>query len=372
MGRRRPGTADDPITISSGDSMKLIRWRELAVKSTDDPLAPYRLRAMYVFAIVGTVFLTPFVITSFLQGRNALGATVLGIIVAFAIDAVAIQRQKTPPVPYPLLLLPAVVAIGLAMESLGVVGAFWCYPAVLFFYFALSGGMANLCSLTLLLAAALMLYQHTDPTVTIRFAVTMLMTIMVINSILIIISDLQHQLIEQAITDPLTGAFNRRHMDARLDEAIERHRRHPTPAALLVIDIRFGHTAGDTVLKEITSLIKQRSRKIDSLFRIGGEEFMLLLPDTHGTEAANAAEHLRIAIGELALVRDTPITVSIGVSELRSDDSLDTWFRRADDALYAAKNAGRNRVVHAERLHTENAAAAPPAERYAAMGTGTV
>ncbi len=339
--------------------MNPTRWLKTAVKGTDDPLAAYRLRAMRMFAIVGAVFLVPFAINNFIQGRSMLGAAVLGITLAFGVDAIAIHRKKKPPIPFALLLLPAVIAIWLTMETLGIIGAFWCYPAVLFFYFVLSARMANVCSLILLVAATLMLYRYTEPAITIRFTVTLTLTILVINSILIIIGDLQQKLVAQAITDPLTGVFNRRHMDTRLGEAIERDRRSSTPASLLLIDIddfkrfndQFGHDTGDRILIQVVRLITERSRKLDSLFRIGGEEFLQLLPSTHGVDAVHVAEHLCAAIAELSLLEGMPITVSIGVSELHAGDSKDAWIKRADEALYAAKNAGRNRVVRAHSPH---------------------
>ena len=192
--------------------------------------------------------------------------------------------------------------------------------------------------------------------VTANVTATLTVTIIVVNTILGIILDLQRKLLDQAITDPLTGAYNRRRLDTVLEQAIERNRRKPTPASLLLIDVdhfkrindEFGHAVGDRVLKQLVALMAERTRKIDSLFRIGGEEFLLLLADTRETDAAEAAEHLRIVIADSTLVPEMRLTVSIGVSELQAHDTVQTWIRRADEALYAAKHAGRNRVVSAD------------------------
>ena len=136
---------------------------------------------------------------------------------------------------------------------------------------------------------------------------------------------------------------------------MERSRRTGEPMAVAVIDIdqfkdindRLGHAKGDSVLTAVVSLIRRRARKLDLLFRVGGEEFILLLPDTREGDAAALAEQLRAAIAESALLEDGPVTASIGVSELRAVESLDSWMKRADEAMYAAKKAGRNRVVRA-------------------------
>ena len=169
---------------------------------------------------------------------------------------------------------------------------------------------------------------------------------------------LQRRLIDQAIMDPLTGAFNRRHMEGSLGDAIERQRRSSAPASLLLIDVdhfkrindQLGHAKGDGVLKGIVSVVGKRSRKLDLLFRIGGEEFMLLLPDTQEAAAAILAEQLRASIAKSPLLDGRRVTVSVGVGELQPGESMDSWIKHTDDALYAAKNAGRNRVARAAEV----------------------
>jgi len=142
-------------------------------------------------------------------------------------------------------------------------------------------------------------------------------------------------------------------MERLLGDAIERKHRNSAPASLLLIDIdrfklindQFGHAKGDSVLKGIVAVVGKRSRKVDSLFRVGGEEFILLLPDAQEAAAVAVAEQLRASVADAPLLDGRQVTVSIGVSELQAGESPDSWMKHADDALYAAKNAGRNRVV---------------------------
>src|SRR5262249_159037 len=165
---------------------------------------------------------------------------------------------------------------------------------------------------------------------------------------------------EHAIAAPLAGAFTRRHMESCLGDAIEQNRRKTPPASVLLIDVdhfknindRFGHEAGDSVLKSIVSLIDKRSRRLDLLFRMGGEEFLLFLSDTRSIDAVKLAEQLRASVAKSHLLADWPLSVSIGVSELRSAESLDSWIKHADSALYMAKETGRNRVVSRESVST--------------------
>ena len=99
------------------------------------------------------------------------------------------------------------------------------------------------------------------------------------------------------------------------------------------------------MLRSLVELIRARSRKVDLLFRMGGEKFLLLLPDTRCDEAHVIAEHLRAAVAQAPLGDARPVTVSIGVSELAAGDAMQDWIARAGQALARAKDEGRNRVV---------------------------
>jgi diguanylate cyclase (GGDEF)-like protein len=164
------------------------------------------------------------------------------------------------------------------------------------------------------------------------------------------------ELSRQVMHDPLTGLANRRLFVSRLAEEHGRSQRYGQPLALAAIDIdhfkrindRLGHEAGDEVLKAIVRLVRERCRKLDMLFRQGGEEFLLLLPDTRAPEAMVVAENLRRAVAESKILPRDTVTVSVGVGEVRSRDTVKDWMNRVDDALYRAKGAGRNRVVAAE------------------------
>src|SRR6266540_4301174 len=309
------------------------------VESGEDPLALYRERIMYATATAAAVFLLPFSINAFVQGTPALGAGIFCAVLVLGIDALAIYLKKSPPIPLILLLVPAIPGVGLSLKVQGFFGALWCYPMVLLFTFALPRRMANAGNVLLLLTVTALVYHYIGLAYAIRFFVTLTLTIILANITLSIIGELQRRLVDQAIVDPLTGVFNRRHMERCLGDAIERQRRSSAPASLL--------------------LVGKRSRKLDLLFRIGGEEFMLLLPDTQEAAAAAVAEQLRASIVESSLLDGQQVTVSIGVGELRPGESLDSWMKHADDALYAAKKAGRNRVARVGDVLAEGAADTP-------------
>lgn len=159
-----------------------------------------------------------------------------------------------------------------------------------------------------------------------------------------------------ASTDELTGIANRRYFFAAAERAVASRRRYGRPLSVAIFDIdhfkqindRHGHPTGDDVIRAVAAIAQQSLRKADFVARIGGEEFGLLLPELTGASAFEACERLRRAIEVgLATAPVGPVnqlSVSIGVTEARDED-LDTIIRRADQALYAAKDGGRNRVV---------------------------
>lgn len=167
--------------------------------------------------------------------------------------------------------------------------------------------------------------------------------------------------LEMAITDALTGLHNRRYLERHLATLVTQAVTQKKPLSLLVLDIDhfksvndgFGHAAGDEVLREFSRRVRKAVRGIDLAARLGGEEFVIAMPDTDAALALLVGERLRQKIaGEPFLVQDgsrqLTVTVSIGINSLISgEDTPQTLLKRADDALYRAKRAGRNRVVAA-------------------------
>ena len=161
-------------------------------------------------------------------------------------------------------------------------------------------------------------------------------------------------------TDPLTGLFNSRHMRELLPVEIDRATRYGRPLALLALDCdnfkavndNHGHLGGDRVLQALANAIHQCLRRSDSAFRYGGEEFVVLLPETDGPAAMVIAERLRSMFASIKTASPNgeviACTVSIGVSHCRLDDNEMSLMRRADEACYRAKRAGKNRVVLAD------------------------
>ncbi|SFM90486.1 GGDEF domain-containing protein [Thermodesulforhabdus norvegica] len=168
----------------------------------------------------------------------------------------------------------------------------------------------------------------------------------------------QKELLErEALTDPLTGVMNRRAYEKRIQEEWERYKRYGHIFSILVIDVdrfkdindRYGHIAGDLILKELTRRVANHLRRSDMIFRYGGEEFVVILPGTDINGAKEVGEKIRKMVEATKFVyKGSPIAVSlsVGVSQVKEDDENSTdVFGRADAALYRAKSEGRNRVI---------------------------
>ena len=160
---------------------------------------------------------------------------------------------------------------------------------------------------------------------------------------------------ELANLDPLTGVGNRRTLMQEIEIALANFRRHGNQCGLLLLDIdhfkvindTHGHAEGDRVLVDLADLVWHTSRRTDRLFRLGGEEFVLLLPGADLSGLNSAAQNIVRAVGERVHTPGGPVTVSIGGTLLLPEDDGSSWIHRADICLYQAKNGGRNRsVIH--------------------------
>ncbi|MBS0014707.1 MAG: GGDEF domain-containing protein, partial [Desulfobacterales bacterium] len=169
--------------------------------------------------------------------------------------------------------------------------------------------------------------------------------------------ELEMKLQRLSETDALTGIFNRRKFLEQLDMCFRKCKRYNRPTALIIFDVdhfkqindEFGHSAGDEVLCRLTKNCAAQLRQTDSLYRIGGEEFAVVLPETNAENAYQQAERLRQISEQLRMESRgsaNKITISVGISEIAGTDaSIEDVMKRADACLYKAKENGRNCVV---------------------------
>lgn len=177
------------------------------------------------------------------------------------------------------------------------------------------------------------------------------------SCMLLLVMQKTAQLERLANTDPLTGWLNRQSMQQRMDTEWHRCQRTRQPLSLLLFDIdhfkrvndQYGHSTGDAALQHTSALAKTLLRDYDLLFRIGGEEFLICLPNVDATQLKRISERLRQKIATSALTTQPDLTLSISVGCATASSDTATWqalLEQADQALYHAKQQGRNQVVH--------------------------
>ncbi len=158
--------------------------------------------------------------------------------------------------------------------------------------------------------------------------------------------------------DPLTNLFNRHALESDLRKELAKIKRYNYPLSLIMCDIdhfkeindTYGHQVGDKILKKLSELWKQEIRETDSIYRYGGEEFLIIAPHTTKKEAINLAERLRNKVKKYKFVIKPPeffvkLTVSFGVTDVKPGEELEEVLKRVDQALYSAKNSGRDKTV---------------------------
>jgi len=165
--------------------------------------------------------------------------------------------------------------------------------------------------------------------------------------------DARAELQQLCRTDALTGLANRRPLDDMLEKCVAMARRHGHPFSLLMFDLDFfkrindsyGHEQGDKTLQACAAVLRENARREDLPARVGGEEFCILLPGTVLGNALGMAERIRLAVSRnIILPGGRAVTASLGVAQYQADESAEDLLRRADEALYRAKEGGRNRV----------------------------
>ena len=310
-------------------------------------------RLIFWLCTVPMVMIAPFSIIQFIAGDWASGVIIMSLVLVCL--SIAWQIHDSGRVSRHNLLLA--VAIGnivvlVMIFRLHLQTLLWAYPLLAInYYFAgpRMGSVFSAISLSLIFFNA---HGWAGPALYPRIIGSLLTTTLLALVFSISIVRQQRALAELISSDPLTGASNRREMHAELARALHAHGRYGIPSTLILIDIdhfkqvndQHGHSIGDKVLVELVLLIQKRLRKSDRLFRFGGEEFLLLLPDT-GLDAATT-----LAAELTQLVRETPlgglqgVTISSGVACNTGSANPDEWFKRGDKALYQAKQAGRDRI----------------------------
>lgn len=335
--------------------MKTLKRNKIpaAAESSDkDILTEFRHRNLMILGWVTVPALLPISFHNFYHGRYLLGILMILIVLIALINSFAIKYKNRTLIHLCYFFALMFITILIALKLFGADALYWCYPVFFSIYFLIERSVARkkvIFGLFILIPYVFFIY---DIELASRFSIS-LCTLCYFNDIQNgVQTSIYNRMTQLIIRDPLTNAFNRRHMNTCIQNVIEESNRGLGPVSLLLMDIdhfkkvndELGHEAGDQVLKAFVDILHKRQRKIDYVFRTGGEEFVVLLRNTELKQAVLIAEDIRQHIEEAELIEDQKVTTSIGAAQYLADESGDKWLKRADDNMYEAKNLGRNRI----------------------------
>ena len=250
-------------------------------------------------------------------------------------------------------------------------GPLWIYivPPVALFFGGMRKGIRNL-GIFVLVIIVLMFYPNDElleTSYTFEFKSRLIYSFLTVSFLFAFyekvrqnsfhrIQEMSQKFKSQAMQDPLSGLLNRRGMLENLNNEFDRIQRYRNHLTVMMCDIdnfktvndQYGHDKGDEVIKDLANILKSELRKQDSIARWGGEEYLLLLPETNGKQGIQLAEKLRKKIEEMQYKQADKIfsvTVSIGLYELTPTDTINQAITKADTNLYKAKEQGRNRCI---------------------------
>lgn len=313
------------------------------------------MTVMNYCGLTTVVVVTGFVIYRFLTGDTS-GAIINAVIVAMLTTVLLLGRvsrfRQTA-----LILFGFIISISSLLSAMLVSpnGLLWTYLVLWINFLILPRYLAIGCNLilTVTLTASVDLFDsllHQISWVTVA--------ILISGFGLVFTNQLREQrrmLSELATLDPLTGAGNRRLMQHDLEKAVAERRRSRRPATLMVLDLdhfkrindNHGHEAGDRVLSRFVEVLQSELRTEDGLYRLGGEEFVVLLRDMDADSARSNLDDLHRRLSGKVQGPDNPLNFSAGAAALKKGENWSKWLARADQALYDAKRSGRNRLIMA-------------------------
>lgn len=319
----------------------------------------FHLFMITLVGLIASCTLLPYALFRMVTGNYLVGLVdMLMIVVSTASVWMAWRTGETEK---PGFLMAAVFCFGavLVCMKLGQDVLFWIYPLMVFIFFLVAPIKALLLLLLMVCAIVSLHFSEYSAIFSTNFQLLAFITTTLVTSIFAYIfayrPHLQRQELRRlATTDPLTGAATRHSLTDELTYAIQQFQQEGVVSGLMLLDLdhfkrindNFGHHAGDQILSQLVPLLKQMIRQQDSVFRYGGEEFVLLIKEIQLADLHRLAEKIRHAVWhQLALPDGSALTTSIGIATVQYANDWESWLQNADVALYQAKHNGRNQVV---------------------------
>ncbi len=313
-----------------------------------------RKRVLSFILVVSLLTFLPLIIKNYLVGESLLASFLLAFELSLMIEIYGVLRLKHKIIGYQSPLFLLVICIVLSVHIFGTLATYWVFPIVTAIVLLVPKRMAIGVNSVIIIATTIAALPHQPVMVTLRFSLALMICTAITQCVIEAVRKLQGNLSYLSTRDSLTGAFNRHQMEISLQVASQRTLAG-AGTCIAVIDIDYfkavndqhGHDVGDKVIKSVVELVNVNSRQTDLLFRLGGDEFLLLFDNTQLEHALNITQNIRQQV-VIGLAEKCPniqqVTLSIGLAESIENEDSEYWVKRADTALYMAKQAGRDQI----------------------------
>jgi diguanylate cyclase (GGDEF)-like protein len=325
-------------------------------------LAPKK-NALVLLSVLGITISLLFALINQERGLRAVSAMETVAALIYLANLIYLRRRVSHVLPSIIGLGVTAILLVIVTHASGMHAMFWIYtlPLLGFYLLGLSGGII----MNTLMAIFFGVYMINFSPRFVRLdfiEMDILLSYIVVAGLALYYEMQRHDHVRRlehaSSTDPLTGIYNRRKFGELFSAELDRAARYRLPLSLIIFDVDYfkqindsnGHSGGDAILREITGLVGEHIRSNDYLGRFGGDEFMILTPQTDLEQAARLGEKLQELIASHRFaVTDATVTISVGVTDWRQGEGLDQVIARADRALYQAKAGGRNTTVAHKR-----------------------
>jgi diguanylate cyclase (GGDEF)-like protein len=331
----------------------MIKFTSRLLNDADD-YPDFLIKTAFACSLIAVLIVVPFTINNFIQGRFVMGLSTSSVAAACAVNVwYGLRGKYSLFVNTYLLTVAGTITIAYVLMKFGSTGSYWPLLLIPAYYFLLPERRAWVVSLLNVLIITPIAFTVMEFPSAIRFTAVLVGVSLFAFTSMREINILHEKLKEQAVKDSLTGLFNRSLLELSLRRAIKQNNRSGVPMALIIFDIdnfkgindSLGHDMGDKVLIGLGGLLKKRVRGSDMAFRIGGEEFLLLIHNADEIRGANLAEDIREEVEQMDLMPNQRVTISVGISSLEEGMDPYAWMKACDERMYRAKEEGRNMVV---------------------------
>lgn len=301
-----------------------------------------------VIAVITLVVVVPLGIKNIVIGELMLGFALLAFEISLLLEVTAIIYKRQTFFNYYLPVSLLIASAVLTVAIFGNLGTYWIYPIVLGISFLLPKNEAIFANTLLICAASIASSLHLEWAYGLRYFISLVVTAILTQAVVAAVRKLHVDMHDLLIRDAMTGAYNRHELSSSLEDAIEHH----TVSSIAIIDLDrfkyindyYGHDAGDKVLMKVVAKINHFTADSDKLFRLGGDEFLILFRGKERILTEEIMNYIAKEIRHTIHVDSVGVTISVGVAESQPFQEVRDWMKHADLALYKSKQLGRDKV----------------------------